>query len=449
MSDADTGVGVGTPIPPAGTSPATDPAIVYRPPEVTALSLAEYAEIMGINPIQFMSGNSSGYFPSTGCTDRWRQYAWQDEAKTSRDELAREIGQAETDIAAQLGYMPGLTWEESEQIVYPKYYKRAWTTVLGTKVDGYYKTVRPKRGKMLLSGMRSVDLVASPSFVGGEIVLVDEDGDSFYETAKITVATTYTSPYEHKVYIADQDGRQEWEIRPVTTKSITGGTLEIRVPVWLLIRPELLAALPGEDGFTDIELVDTNYVASVDIYYETSDPSQGNLFHWNESTQMIDDTTHTTQLAALEGFATHRVSDEVSVTPATYDAVSGTFTNAAFTVAREPDYVTLTYQGGDYYEDVRRGMRIVPPDLAQAIAWMATARLSRPLCTACQNVKDKEERLRTDLAYSMDGKSGDVKFVTPNVLRNPFGTRLGEVDAWNIVKRRINEGEISAKVAVF
>lgn len=437
-----------SPIVPGG--PSSDVTAVYIPPEVTALSLLEYALIMGINPIQFMSGSTTGLFPSTGCTDRWRQYAWQDEDKTSRDELAREIRQAELDIASELGYLPGFNWRAGERIEYPKFYKRAWTTVSGTAVDGFYKSVKPKYGRFVSGGIRAVELIASATFLSGDITLVDEDLDGFAETAFVSVATTYTDPYAHKIFFPNQSGEEEWEIRPVNTKRIVGGFLEVRIPVYLLFRPELLAALPGDEGFTDIDPTEvSNLVDAVEIYYETVDPSQGNTFHWNQSTLTIDDTEHTTQLAALEGKVIHRDTSMVTVTPATYDAGTEKFTNQPFTIAREPDYLELSYLSGDYVADSRSGTQVVPPDLAQAIVSMATARLPRPLCTQCQNVKDKEERLRIDLAYSVNGQSGDVRFVTADILRNPFGTKLGEVEAWHIVKNRIKDGEISPRVAVF
>jgi hypothetical protein len=437
-----------SPIVPGG--PSQDITSVYIPPEPTALSLLEYAQIMGINPIQFMSGTTTGLFPSTGCTDRWRQYAWQDEDKTSRDELAREIRQAELDIAAELGYLPGFNWQVSERIEYPKFYKRAWTTVRGTAVDGYYKSVKPKYGKFVSGGVRSVEYIASATFTSGSITLVDRDFDGYAETAFISIATTYTDPYAHKLFFSDQSGKREWEIRPVNMKEIVGGVLEADVPVHLLFRPELLAALPGEEGFTDIDPTDqTNLVEAVDIYYETVDPSQGNLFHWNQSSLVSDDTEHTTQLVALEGKVVHRDTSMVTVTPATYDAGTEKFTVVPFSIAREPDYLELSYLNGDYVANERSGEYRVPRDLAQAIVNMATARLPRPLCTQCQNVKDKEERLRMDLAFSVNGQSGDVRFVTADVLRNPFGTKLGEVEAWHIVKNRIKDGDISPRVGVF
>ncbi len=447
--DADTGVGVGTPISP-GSPPSGLLTPTYKPPVVTALSLSEYAAIMGVNPIQFMSGSTLGLFPNTGCTDRWRQYPWQDEAKVSRDELAREILQAERDIASQLGYYPGLLWREGETINYPKYFKRGYTTVSGTNVAGYYKIVRPKYGKIVEPGTRQVEFIASAVYGSINYSLVDEDGDGFNETALISVPTSYTSTYRHKVYFTGKDGKPEWEIRPATNKQISLGTLEIRIPVWLLFDPELLAAFPGEKGFQDLDpSVIANLVNTVDVYYETTDPSDGNLFHWNESAQLRDDIEHTTQLAALEAQVTHRVKDIVSVTPALYDAGTQKFTPTTFAVAREPDYVEISYLSGDFEQDERTGLWAVPSDLAQAITFITTARLSRPLCVQCQNVKDKERRLRTDLAISVDGETAEVRFVTRDILRNPFGTKLGEVEAWRIIKDRIEDGEIAVKAAAF
>ena len=448
-TDADTGVGTGSPIvpgAPGGSVPST-----YKPPVYTALSLLEYAYIMGINPIQFMSGDSTGYFPSTGCTDRWRQYPWQDEQKVSRDELAREILQAELDIAAQLGYYPGLLWREGEVINYPHYFKRAWTTVSGTNVAGYFKSVKPRYGKIVEGGERKVEYIGSATFSSGTLSLVDDDGDGFAETALIQVPTTYTTdPYRHKVYFTGMGGELEWEIRPASKKEILSTTLHVRMPVQLLFKPELLAAFPGESGFQDLDPSDTsNLVSGVDVYYETADPSQGNLFHWNESGQLQDDLEHTTQLAYLETQVSHRVKDSVSVTPALYDGTSQTFTPVSFDVAREPDYMTISYLSGDYEEDLRSGTWRMPRDLAQAIAFIATARLPRPLCVQCQNVKDKEKRLRTDLAFTAEGESGNVRFVTRDILRNPFGTRYGEVEAYRIIKSRIEDGEIAVRVAAF
>jgi hypothetical protein len=86
----------------------------------------------------------------------------------------------------------------------------------------------------------------------------------------------------------------------------------------------------------------------------------------------------------------------------------------------------------------------VPNDLAKAIAYIATARLARPLCTTCENVKALEESLSTDLIYITDGKTSETRFVTAEVMRSPFGTKRGEVEAWRIIRNRIRKGQVRA-----
>lgn len=417
----------------------------YKPPVWTSLSLAQYAEIMGINPIQFMSGASNVLFPSTGCTDRWRQYPWQDPDKASREELAREIHQAEKDIAAELGYWPGLLWTEGERIAYPKYYKPSWTRAAGTTVTGRVKSIVPRFGKFIAQGVRSAELIGNAN-----VVLSDEDGDGYKETATITQATSYTDPYEHRIFLAGESGKAEFEIRPVTTKVISGGTLTITLPVWLLFEPTKLAAFPGSDGFQNLDPFDAaNIVDTVDVYRITADPSQGTQFTWSETGTLVDDIGPTTQMAALEPQISHRIVDAVTVTPATYDAGTGLFTQTQFSVGREPDYVELAYLSGDFVADSRSGEYKLQTDLARAIAWMATARLPRALCTQCETLQATEKRLRFDLAVSVDGSTSNVRFVSPDVLRCPFGTRQGEVYAWSVVRTRFKEGDVAPSVAVF
>lgn len=437
--------GTGTMAPNTGNLPPTTEPTIFRPPVVTALSLAEYASIMGINPIQFMSGNSFGYFPSTGCTDRWMQYAWQDEAKVSRDELAREIQQAEKDIAAALGYYPGEKWITSDKIPYPRYHKRPWTGATGQSVRGYHKTIRLKNGMFVANGVRSATLVDTVE-IGAGITFLDQDGDSLNETAVITCSTTHASVYKHRLFFEGHGGLPEYEIRPAIYKAIAGGVITIHIPVWQLFRPDLLGAFPGPDGFTDLDPSDTNnLVSEIDVYYIDSDPSVASYAHWNQGDVYFDtigETSQTVHLSPLE-----IVNGEVAVKPGVWDVTNLVFTGTNWSVYREPDYVKASYLSGDFIEDPISGEWRVPDDLAKAITWMATARLSRPLCILCQNVKDKEEKLMMDLSFTARGETGDVRFVTPRAIRNPFGTKVGELEAWGIIQARLNSGPVSRKSA--
>ena len=68
---------------------------------------------------------------------------------------------------------------------------------------------------------------------------------------------------------------------------------------------------------------------------------------------------------------------------------------------------------------------------AQAIAWLATARLERPPC-ACSNTGTLFNKWSKDLATIGEGAG---HLLSDRLLDNPFGTRQGEIMAWNRVSR--------------
>ena len=70
------------------------------------------------------------------------------------------------------------------------------------------------------------------------------------------------------------------------------------------------------------------------------------------------------------------------------------------------------------------------PRMQRAIAYLATARLQRPMCS-CTSVTALYHRLQTDLAFSGGGGSFQV---TESDLGNPFGALFGEISAWRYIQ---------------
>jgi hypothetical protein len=442
-SDADTGVGVGTPITPV--SPGTGGGVTVMQPLRTILSLPEYAAIMGINPIQFQSGKALNLFPDSGCTDRWREYAWQDEKKVSREEMRYEINQAEIDIAAELGYWPGPVWTESEEVQYPQYHRKGYVGVYGHDSNHGMKSVQLEHGKFIAGGKRISTLVEAAA----SVTLSDPDGDSFNELATVQVATALTNASEIKVYRPGHNGEPEWEIRPLKTATITGGNYVATFDSWLLFKEELLIAFPGPNptGFQDIDAENiASYETTADVYRVYTDPEEMATLQWE--CELCGGTgctacTFDTQTACLQGF--DEETGMINVRPATY-AEGPVWTFADFTKGYEPNKVRVSYLSGDYRLDNQGNYR-VPHDLALAITKMATARLSRPLCHECENLRAREMELKEDLIWIQKG--GDAtRFVTKEVLNNPFGTKVGELEAWRIVKARIKHGDFAPAVAI-
>ena len=459
MPDSSSGIGIGTPI--DGPAAAAEKG-VYRPPAKTLLSLSRYAEIMGINPMRFMGGDadtsSPPLFPTVGLTalgdrDIWFQYSWQDSNKISRNELARQIADTERDIMIRLGTWPAPVWVESENVRYDRYHRPEYTALRGYTPDGRFKSVKLRQNKFIVGGERALTFVGTPA-----VVFSDEDTDGFNETITITQATALTDICELKVYYAGFSGDPRYEIRPIRSKSISGGNAIFVIDSWLLFDPERLSAYPGPVGPTPLSVsAAANYVSTVDVYREYNDPENQCTFKWDGAPQSCGSCSGAgcPQCSVVTQIGCFLASDQTDlgyVRPAPASAYSApNFTVGWFCTGREPNWLTANYKCGIQEDPDGNGCYEVPDDLAKAIAYMATARLSKPLCTTSENVSALEKWLREDLAYYSVGRGADVdiKFVTSDVMNNPLGTRRGEVEAWRVVRSRQKIGQMRANVGVF
>jgi len=410
----------------------------------TLLSLDRYSQIMGINGAHFNGAAHATVMPvnRNACSDVWRQYSWQWADSVSREELAQTIASAEYEIARLIGYWPGPTYISDEMHRYPHHHRR---DAHDTGTDGYgvYKMVRAKWGRFIQAGQRAVDLIASPSVVGGTLVYSDEDLDGVNETATVTASTSLTDVCEIKVYFAGHGGAPEWEIRPARSKVIAGGTATLTFWKWQFIDPDLWEALPTTDDPEAINWDSAgNVVASVDVYREYCDYAEESCqFFWEPS---VDDVSRcelcggsgcvACTLTVQDGCIHVRDVDEGLVVPAlgSYDTDEEEWTTSAPSVCREPDMIKLWYWAGDISQGYLSGSDCDPLShwWAETIAWLATARLERPMCH-CANVTALAHKLRTDL--SIIGQSSFN--VDQRLLNNPLGTRYGEVMAWQRISK--------------
>jgi hypothetical protein len=406
----------------------------------TLLPLDRYAKIIGINPVQFNGGYNTTLFSDTGSTERWRQYPWQDENKSSREEIAGEIAQAEMDILGELGYWPAPRWQENETKQYPRYHRRELTGLRGYRQSGEYKSVNLRTGKWIEGGKRSITKIGTAS-----VAYTDPDSDSFDELATVSIATAITNACELHVFFKDKGASDDtWEIRPHISKSVSGGTFTATFHSWMLFDPDiwekLYRAPASGSSPLDIDSEDSdNYVTEVDVYRVYNDPEEQCTLLWSGATAFCSSCSGTgcpqcsdvTQVACIS--VRNDLDSLVMPIPATYS--SGSFTPTYFTTGYEPDRAKISYRSGDYVLD-SSGCYKMPNDLAKAVAEMATARLTRPLCTEGEFLLQKESELRADLTIINPDGLEVTRWVRQEVLKCPFGTRQGEVNAWEIVKSR-------------
>jgi len=437
------GSGTGTPI----SSGVGASGFHVSPLPYTHLPLAQYAKIMGLNPAHFMRAYAPSLnpviFPIGTCSTIWPRYNWQSNDQVSHEELAYAIKSAEDDLVAYLGYHPAPTWIEQEFHTYPRIHNREYFDN-GTAIRGDFKTIETEYKKVIAPGRRALSLVGTATTTGGSLTFKDYDGDGLAEVAEIVMATAYTNANEIKVYFSGMQGAPEWEIRPAKSKRIADGIATIMFDAWLFIDPELLAAFPTEDSLRAIDIsTTTNYVSSVDVYREYNDTSQvAAEFYW----QIVSD--HPCEFCSGIGCAAcfsatqdgtfyiqNSKTGVVTPAPGSYDALTGSWRitkwlNDGVIANVEPTWLKIWYYSGN---------AALSDFWARIIADMASARLTRPLC-GCNSAKDMAERMAEDLSYAETGSS----YFTPvELLRNPFGTRRGELLAWRKVSRLAKDRKVN------
>ena len=412
----------------------------------TLLSIHRYAKILGINPAHFAGGAGGEVFSvmQNACEDTWPRYSWQASDRVSHEELALEIHNAERDIAAVLGYFPAPTWIEEEVRPYTRHHRRDAYNIGMSNVRGQLKSLKLRWGKFIQGGVRTVSqtefTIPTPA-VGAGLTYLDTNADGFIDTARIVTTTTLSNVYNIKVYFAGLNGARAWEIRPIRSKVITLGQLTIDIDPWLLIDPDVLAALPTTAGYAAVNLDSVppahpgSYVDEVDLYYEYNDATQPSaMLYWEQEPNLQCTICSGVGCAACsfsvqDGCLHVRDTDLgfVAVTPGVYDEDVGAWRRAEPVVCRDPDQIKAFYYAGEQSDEWLSGASIDPLShyMAQAIAWMATARLERPFC-ACSNVTTLGNHLKEDLSLTTD----QGRFISDMTLTNPFGTRRGEVKAW-------------------
>ncbi len=427
----------------------------------TLLPLDKYAKIMGIAPLHFnrvrlpdITSEPFSVSARNAAQSLWYQFDWQAPGQLSIDTLARTIARAERDIEGFLGYSVAPNWVSQEIHQYPREYRR---DLYGNGLDvrGQMKAIRTKRGRVIAPGPRATTLLGTPTVAGASLVYSDPNSDGWDTLATITVSTTLTNVDEIKLYFTGHGGDPTWEVRPVKSKTITGGNVIITCDSWLLIDPDLQNAIPTDEATSINGSTAGNYVQDIEVRREFTDFTEPHVqFFWERKPRVnkifcsscSGTGCEACTLIAQDGcFHLRDVYEGMIVpVPADFDVADNRWERAAWAECREPDLMEIWYYAGEQSEQFLRDEVTSPldPNLARVVAQMATARLT---CNFRQNnnVSDLVEHWRRDMAES--GPSTNTIFTPPEILNNPFGTRRGEVAAY----RSLNfNTERRAKVAL-
>jgi hypothetical protein len=399
---------------------------------------------MQINPVHFNGAVGGTYWPDNGaCEGIWPQHTWQTTNEAaSREYLAEMIWQAEWDIKQALGYSPALTWEEGESHAYPKPWLKTAIRTNGRDQRGYRVSVHTRFGHVNSPGVRASTLIEA----GASVNYSDSTGDGWFDTATVSVSSSLSDMREIKLFFPSKSGLKEWEIRPLRSVSTDGATITITADSWLFINPNLWEAIPTSSAdFAPIDISgSTNFVTTCDVYRVYNDTTQrASQFKWEPDSG----TTSMDSLTTQNG--TFYIRDEKSgeVVPTVSSYTSPSWSVVAPTVCRDPDVVDLWYYAGRVSQDYENSLVYdpLPNDLAQAISWLAAARIETPVCS-CTNVQNIFKEYQRDMVRQTGGERFFVLNLETDIFTNPFGTRVGEYRAWQKVAQLTRDIQMDAGV---
>jgi hypothetical protein len=362
----------------------------------TLLSIAEFGQILGINPWELAQIGSGFTIPNPAqCDFVFFQHPWQ-RTFLCREEIARAISQAEMQVAQYLGFWPA-----------PKYFYDE-ITKFPYRVGSIYTLDRTpdyalKWGKLIKTGIQTRALVQA----NAPLVLSDRDGDTITDTFTMTIATTVVDPDEIHIYYSLADRFSEavasqWEIRPINV-TITGGVATIKGHSSLLVKPIL-------EETTNPQILDVTaaiYVTTADVYREYTDITV-NTTVMNQGWFAYDDTT----IAPVPVYVTAYDQDQGIARWSLYtDNCYGDII---------PERIHTNYVSGIPRENNRMAY-----EFADIVAHLAVIYLAGRSC-GCERT-DQILNYWSDLPSSQS----DRRPLTIKEIDSPFGPQRGAYYAWS------------------
>jgi hypothetical protein len=221
---------------------------------------------------------------------------------------------------------------------------------------------------------------------------------------------------------------------------LSGGIFSATFYSWQFIDPDLWEELPSTETAQPIDISNAaNLVTTVDVYREYVDTTVASvqLLWENYNVQCTCGGSGCDACSPIEQDGCANIRDGfygiISPLPASYSG--GEWSVEALEGCREPDRLKVWYYAGEQSQKYLQGRTCEPLSdyWARIIAFLAVSRLEHEVCS-CDNVRALSRKLREDVGRTQEGEATFI-FATPELVENPFGSRMGEVMAWRAVTR--------------
>lgn len=398
----------------------------------TWLPLDEFAQIIGINPMNFNQLSSATFNQNNVCGETFFQFDWQHSDRIGRDTIAMAIQQAEMEMSREAGFNLMPEWTIEERLEYPRPSQPSVYNLYGVNVNWMGKSVEAERGHILYGGVKATTLLERSA----PIVRTDADGDGYAETCTITSPTTVTDINEIHICYSGKDINDGWDIRPIKV-SLSAGNAIITFKAWQVVdrdKQEIFGAdvLDADDA--------TNYETTADVYRVYNDPATQAQFIW-ENDPSCCGTCTACQLGTQAG-CFHLRDPRLGIvvpSPASWDVATSAFVTQNYSYCREPDQIRLWYRSGWVDNTVKRPYAELSNYWKYAVAYFAASKFERSVC-GCSNVNQFIEKWRRDAAFVSQEEGGIT--LTAELQSNRLGTSMGAIYAYRKIHQngvRVNK----------
>lgn len=407
------------------------------------------AEI-GLNPWLFWGLAGGPIVDIAKCSGLLREYSWQGSDTAGRDDLRRAIERAEQMLFDYLNYRVAPQYVETTPLEWPRWNDASQVRYANIDATGRRVAVMAPEFHIQAMGVEQLTLIGSATVGGGTLVYSDEFNSGIDDTFTITLPTTVTDISQIAVYFSAADRFDDtrtfdrWQIEPVQV-SISGGNVTIVGRRWLVVKP-ILYESPVLNALTPAGT--TNFVTSLDVYqrttngdgltvndcqatlqYESSDcGGWGAGFCMGPAAGITDPGTFA-EVVARAGIRDRTLG---LITPAAAVFNASTMAWSAMSACNcyaDPDRVVLRYLAGYPLE---RGQ--MAKQWQQVVTMLAAAEVKRRL-VACRETNERLHDLQLDMALQSTQTERYQR--TNEELNNPFGTRLGHIQAWKRASDKI------------
>jgi len=408
---------------------------------MTLLPVDIFRAELGMHPYHFWGMSDQRYTPiNSNCSKLVYEYDWQGSDAAGRESVRRAIRDAEWKLHQYLQFWPAPKYVETEALPWPRYGDAAQVRYADMDATGRRVAMNAPDFYVQRMGIEQLTLIDTPA-----VVLTALGAGQPYYTFTLTLTGTVPSGAtadELAVYFAAadrlDDDMDRWRIEPVEIE-VSGTNATITGRAWLLVVPSSYIGF----GIQSLDPTDINtFVSTLDVYRRTTNgdgtsvtTSQATLIYetndcgqcWGRcccSTGTTSSDPGTIgEVIARAGIRDSRLG---LVTPAAaiYNPDTGLWQSEWCCASSycDPDRVKLRYLAG-----VPLVNGAMDPKWQSIVVKLAAAELKRRIC-ACRDTNERLHDLQMDMA--LESTTTERYRRTEQQMNNPFGTRLGHIQAW-------------------